>query len=120
MMEILKDFPDNVLAAKASGQVTKKDYDDVLIPAVSAAFARHKELRCYYAIGPGLAGFDMGAMWEDFMVGIGHWTGWERVAVVTDVEWIKHAVNAFGLFMPCPVKLFAPTEAAQVRAWIAA
>ena len=39
------------------------------------------------------AGLDIGAVWEDFMVGMESFTRWERVAVVTDVEWIKHAVG---------------------------
>ena len=37
MLHILKDFPDNVVAAKASGQVTGKDYENVMIPAVEEA-----------------------------------------------------------------------------------
>ena len=46
------------------------------------------------------AGIDPGAMWEDFKVGMEHFTHWERVAVVTDVEWIKHTVRFFSFLMP--------------------
>lgn len=120
MMEILKGFPDDVLAARASGQVTRKDYDEVLVPAVNAAFKQHPKLRCYYEIGPGFTGFDAGAVWEDFMVGMGHLAGWKRVAVVTDVAWIRQAAGFFGVFMPCPVKCFAPGESAQARSWVSA
>jgi SpoIIAA-like len=43
-----------------------------------------------------LAGIDPGAMWEDFKVGMEHFTRWERIAVVTDVEWIKNTIKIFG------------------------
>ena len=119
MMEILKDFPGNVLAIRADGRVTQKDYDDVLIPAANAAFALHPKLRVYYETAPEFSGFDAGAMWKDFMVGVSHWTGWERIALVTDIDWIKHTANAFRFFIPCPVKLFAPDESAQAREWVA-
>ncbi len=118
MLEILSGFPDGVLAVKASGRVTKADYEAVLIPAVKAGFAKHQKLRCYYEIGPECSGFDAGAMWKDFTVGVEFWTRWQRVAVVTGVDWIKHTVHAFSFFMPCLVKVFAPGEAAQARIWI--
>jgi hypothetical protein len=119
MMKILKDFPGDVLAIRADGYVTRKDYEDVLIPAANAAFALHQKLRVYYETGPQFSGFEIGAMWEDFMVGVGHWTGWERIAVVTDIDWIKHAVNAFRFLMPCPLKTFTPDESMHAREWVA-
>jgi hypothetical protein len=49
-----------------------------------------------------------------------HLTRWERIAVVTDVEWIEHAVRFFGFLMPATVKLFSRADAAQARQWIKA
>jgi hypothetical protein len=45
---------------------------------------------------------------------------WERVAVVTDVDWIIRMMRIFSFLMPCPAKLFSPSEAAQAQAWIIA
>lgn len=118
MMELLKNFPPNVLAVKASGQVTKKDYDEVLIPSAKVAFEHHEKLSIYYEITPDFTGFDAGAMWEDLTFGISHWKGWERVAIVTSEDWIKNAATAFRFFIPCPVKIFPPGEIAQARVWL--
>lgn len=60
-----------------------------------------------------------GAMWEDFKVGMEHLTRWERVAVVTDVEWIKHTMRFFSFLMPGTMKLFLTSEETQAREWIA-
>lgn len=118
MMELLSGFPDNVLAVKASGQVTQKDYETVLIPAAQAALRRHEKLRVYYEIASDFTGFDLGAVWEDFIFGVGHVLRWERVATVTSVEWIIQAVKNLSFLMPCPVKAFTPVEAAQAKEWI--
>lgn len=118
MMEMLQGFPDNVLAVKASGDVTKQDYIEVLIPAANAAFHRHAKLRVYFETDADFKGMDAGAMWEDITYSIGHMTQWDRIAVVTSVDWIKYVVNLFGFFMLCPVKVFPPSETARARVWI--
>jgi hypothetical protein len=89
MIEHLTSFPDNVLAFVCKGLVTKADYDAVLVPAVVQVLKTHDKVRLYYETAGDFAGIDPGAMWEDFKVGMEHRTRWERVAVVTDVEWIK-------------------------------
>lgn len=118
MIEQLKDFPDNVLAVVCRGRVTKDDYEKVLVPAVVEALKRHDKLRLYYETAGDFGGIDPGAMWEDFMVGMEHFTRWERIALVSDVDWIKHTMRFFSFLMPAQMKLFSTAEAAEARAWI--
>lgn len=120
MIEHLKTFPDNVLAFVCHGHVTKADYDTILVPAVESALKTQDKLRLYYETAPDFAGIDPGAMWEDFKVGVEHLTRWDRFAIVTDVEWIKHSIRFFSFLMPGSLKLFPASEAAQARAWISA
>ncbi len=120
MIESLPNFPEHVLAFVCKGRVTKADYDSVLVPAVSRALERHQTVRLYYQTAPDFAGIDPGAIWEDFKVGMEHLTRWERVAVVTDVEWIKQTMRFFSFLMPGAMKAFSLAEAAQARAWIVA
>ena len=120
MIEILGGFPDNVVAFAASGRVTRRDYEAVLVPRVEAALQHHDKIRCYYELGAGFAGFDPGAMWEDFKVGVGHLSRWERVAVVTDVDWMRHATNAFRFLMPGEMRVFPTAEAEAARGRLAA
>jgi SpoIIAA-like len=118
MIELLEGFPENVVAIAARRQVTKDDYLTVVVPAVERAFAGHERVRVYYELGAGFAGFDAGAMLEDAKVGMRHLRHWDRVAVVTDVAWIGHAVSLFAFLMPAAVKVFATKDGEQARAWI--
>jgi stage II sporulation SpoAA-like protein len=120
MLATISGLPDNVVAFAAKGRVTRRDYDEVLTPAVDEALKRHPKVRCYYELGSQFTGMDAGAAWEDFKLGIGHLTRWEKVAVVTDVDWIRHTMNAFRFLMPGEIKVFPTTEAAEARAWISA
>ena len=119
MIEQLKGFPANVLAFACREQVTRRDYDSVLIPAVEAALKGHDKVRLYYETGPDFIGIAAGAVLEDFKVGVEHLGRWERVALVSDVEWIRTAVRAFGFLLPGHVRVFHLGEAPAARAWIA-
>jgi hypothetical protein len=118
MIELLKGFPDNVVAVRGTGTITRDDYDTVLIPAVEKALQSHDKVRFLYEIGPGFEGYDASAAWEDFKVGIEHFSRWERIAVITDVEWIKLAMQAFSVFLPGAIRVYPTEEASQARLWI--
>jgi len=116
----LFDFPSDVVAFVCKGRVTKADYDLVLVPAVTKALSTRSKLRLYYETAADFAGVDAGAAWEDFKVGMEHLTRWERIAVVTDVDWIKQMVQFFRFLMPGETRVFPLAAAAQARAWIVA
>jgi hypothetical protein len=118
MIEILRNFPDNVVAISCEGQVTKEDYEGVFVPAILKALKQHDKIRLLYEISANFTGYDPGAIWEDLKIGVEHPTRWERAAVVTDVDWIVQMVRIFSFLMPCPTKLFRPSELAQAHAWI--
>jgi len=48
MIEILRNFPDNVVAISCEGQVTKENYERIFIPAVLDALKRHEKIRLLY------------------------------------------------------------------------
>jgi hypothetical protein len=123
VIEVLKDFPDNVTAIVCHGHVTKSDYETVLIPDVEDRLKRHKKLRIYCEIAPDYVGLEPGAVWEDAKLGFSHLFDWERAAMVTDVEWMTHAAKFFGGFfgflMHGQWHAFASAEADRARKWVA-
>jgi hypothetical protein len=118
MIEVLPDYPDNILAITASNSVTGEDYQSVIIPAIEAKVETHGKIRLLYHLGPEFAGFDAAAMWEDATTGLKHFTDFEKIAFVSDVEWINFMVNAFGFMIPCPVKVFSGNQLSEADDWI--
>ena len=93
-------------------------YEQVLIPRVSKALAAGGKIRLYYELGPAFSGIDAGAVWEDLKIGVEHLSRWERVAVVTDVRWIQHTLEAFRFLMPGRLRIFDTNRTDEARAWI--
>ena len=116
MMEIIEGLPENVVGIVVTRKVTTQDYNEVLIPALKRSLKRHAKVRLYYELGCRFPG----ASWEDLPVGIEHAVPWERVAVVTDVGWIRHTVNALRFVIPGEIRVFAGVQAGEGRAWITA
>ncbi|MDW9232416.1 STAS/SEC14 domain-containing protein [Burkholderia cepacia] len=61
---------------------------------------------------------DPGAAWEDFKLGVQHITQWERIAVVTNVDWVRFALAAFRFVIPGEVRVFSSSDRVAARAWI--
>ncbi|GAB3093353.1 STAS/SEC14 domain-containing protein [Aestuariicella hydrocarbonica] len=120
MIEVLNDFPDNVVAVACQGHVTRHDYEAVLIPAVENALQRHRKIRLFYHIKESFEGVDASAVWEDFKIGIEHLLRWERIAVITDVRWIVHTIKAFSFVLPGDVRVFPGVQAQSAYEWIVA
>jgi len=77
-------------------------------------------VRLYYETAADFSGIDPGAVWSDMRVGLENFSRWERIAVVTDVDWIKHTMQFFSFMMPGQMRIFPRAEATQARAWITA
>lgn len=118
MIDMLEGFPDGVIACRLGGKLTRDEYDRTVLPAVEAGFRRHDKLRVYCEVGEDFEGAEAGAMWEDMKLGLGHLTGWERMAVVSDMDWLSRSVRLFGVILPGEMRAFPRSQAAEARGWI--
>jgi hypothetical protein len=118
MLETIQPSVDNVVALRATGKVTGDDYETVLIPLIEEKLASYDKIRLLYHLGPEFTGYEAEAMWDDTKVGLKHLTHFEKIAVVTDVEWIIRLVKAAGFLIPGEVRLFANSELAAAQTWI--
>src|SRR3984893_10649431 len=116
MIQMVEGLPDNVVGIIAKGRVTNIDCDKILRPAMASTLKRHDKVRLYYQIGCRFPG----AAWENLRVGIEHMPQWERVAIVTDVGWVRATVNALRFVIPGEVRVFTSNEAYKGCAWISA
>jgi hypothetical protein len=114
MIEIISGLPDSVVAFTATGRVTGAECETLLLPIVASARKRHERLRLYYEIECRFPG----AGWEDLDIAPLQLQPWERVALVTDVSWMRHTVKALRFLIPAEVRVFATPQAEEGRAWI--
>jgi hypothetical protein len=67
--------------------------------------------------------FEAGAVWEDLKFGFGpglaHHSAFERMAMVSDADLVRHAIGLFGWLVPGDVRVFPLSELGGARTWLA-
>jgi stage II sporulation SpoAA-like protein len=121
VVEPLTDMPDGTLGFQISGNLTRDDYD-TMVPPLRAAIAAGEPLRVLFEV-VSFEGLSADALWEDLKadatLGLGHLRSWKRLALVSDLEWFRHAIGLFGWMIPGEVRLFRPADRAEAIAWVA-
>ncbi len=120
MIAQIEGLPPGTVGFRAHGQVTAADYENIIVPDVEAAFALNRKLRMLYVTAEDFTGFDPGAMWDDAKLGMRHFSSWERVALVTDVGWLRTAATAFSFAVPAKFELFQTAQFDEAKAWLLA
>jgi hypothetical protein len=120
MLSLISDLPAGVVGVEARGKVTAEDYEKVLVPAVEAAEAASGDgkIRMLYVLGEEFPDFSAGAAWEDTKLGLGRFRHWERIAVVSDSDWLRRTVHALSWIMPGEVKVFGAKGLDEAREWV--
>ena len=118
MIKVIEDMPPGTIGLEAIGKVTDEDYERVLVPAVTAALER-KDVRLLYVLGDEFDSYSPGAVWADTKLWAGHLTSWQKVAIVSDADWLENAVKAFGWLMPGEVKVFDDDDLDDAKEWLA-
>lgn len=74
-------------------------------------------------ISPDYEGFGPGGLVEDLKLGFGellrHHSAFKRIAVVSDFEWVAHAMHAFAWMVPGELKVFGLGELDAAKEWAA-
>lgn len=115
---LLDGFPGNVIAIRAVGEVTSRDYEDRLIPMVKKAEAEYGNVRLLMQLGEDFAHYSVGAMWDDARLGLTHWRSFERIAIVSDTGWVTRAIKMFAPLMPGKVAVFGNDALQAATDWI--
>ena len=121
MIEMLPDMPDGVTGIRVSGRVRGDDLRQFK-PAMEGLL-NTGEIRIVEVISPDYEGFGPGGLIEDLKLGFGalieHHSAFKRIAVVSDKEWVGHALHAFAWMVPGELAMFGLDELDKAKTWAA-
>jgi hypothetical protein len=117
MIGELSDLPAGVIGFEASGRIRAEDYRDVVLPALERAAATG-EVR-FVIVMRDFDGMSGGAVWQDLKVGIEHLRAWKRIALVTDIAWMRDLTSLFGWMTPGETKTFPLAALHEAAEWAA-
>jgi len=118
MIHHLENLPSNIVGFKATGEITQKDFTEIVMPKVKALIDETDKLNYLLVLETSLKNFTIGAWMKDAMMGIKHLTKWNRAAIVSDVEAIRNFTNFFSYLMPGEFKGFEHHELQEAIDWV--
>jgi len=121
MIELLPDMPAGVTGFRVSGRLRGEDLRE-FTPAMDD-LVKSGEIRIVEVIEPDYDGFGPGGLVEDLKLGLGalihHHSAFKRIAVVSDKDWVAHALHAFAWMVPGELALFGLDEVERAKEWAA-
>lgn len=121
MIEMLTDMPQGVTGIRVSGRIGGADLRE-LKPDMDKLMDTG-EIRIVEVIAPDYEGFGPGGLAEDLKLGLGllikHHSAFKRIAVVSDKDWVAHAMHAFAWMVPGEVAVFGLGDLERAKQWAA-
>jgi len=71
-----------------------------------------------FAFEKDFKGLNLTAMVDDTLVGLKYFHNWEKIAMVSDHDFLNHAIKAFSFLMPGGIKIFPLTKKGEAIKWL--
>ncbi len=119
MLRPIDDMPAGTFGFEAIGEVEDDDWEHAVEPVLRQEIADGRKVRLLYLLGAEARDVEGDAMTADTGFRARHASSFERVAVVSDEDWIRPALRALSFLLPGKARGFRVTELAAAKAWLA-
>ncbi len=116
MIQQITDLPENMVGFRASGEVTKDDFD-IVLKKVEEIVEKTGKLNYLLYLETSPANFTIGAWVKDGLLGVQNITKWNRAAIVSDSEMVKKFTDVFSDLMPGEFKGFEMDDLQHAIDW---
>ena len=119
MLRPLAEMPAGTIGFEAVGEVDDDDWEDAVEPVLRREAAEDRKIRLLYLLGPEAREVEGAAMSSDVGFRMRHASSFDRVAVVSDEDWMRPALKALSFLLPGKAKGFPVHDLARAKQWLA-
>jgi hypothetical protein len=112
-------MPAGTIGFEAIGEVEDDDWEESVEPVLRREIAEGRNVRLLYLLGTATREVEADAMSADAGFRARHATSFERVAVVSDENWMRPALRALSVLLPGKARGFRVRDLAEAKAWLA-
>jgi SpoIIAA-like len=119
MLRRIADMPAGTIGFEAIGEVEDDDWEQAVEPLLREEIAAGRKIRLLYLLGAEAREVESDAMTADAGFRARYATSFDRVAVVSDEDWMRPAMRALSFMLPGKARAFPVAELAAAKAWLA-
>lgn len=118
MLRRMTDMPVGTIGFEAVGEVEDDDWEHAVEPVLRQEIADGHKVRLLYLLGAEARDVERDAMAGDTGFRARHASSFERVAVVSDEDWMRPALRALSFLLPGKAKGFRVHDLGAAKAWL--
>lgn len=118
MITQINDVPNNMVAFRAAGEVTKDDFEIVKETVADLVDKTGKLNYLLYLEDDVPKDFTAGAWLQDAMLGIENLTKWNRAAIISNSEGVQKFTDVFSKVMPGEFRGFPKDDYQHAVDWV--
>jgi hypothetical protein len=119
MLRRITDMPTGTIGFEAVGEVEDDDWQEAVEPVLRREMAEGRQIRLLYLLGAEADDVDGDAIKAEAGFRARHAASFDRIAVVTDEDWMRPAVRALSFLLPGEARTFRVVELAAAKTWLA-
>jgi hypothetical protein len=119
MLRRITDMPGGTVGFEAIGEVEDDDWEEAVEPVLRRDIADGRKIRLLYLLGPEARQVEGDAMTADTGFRARHAKSFDRVAVVSDEDWMRPALRGLSFLLPGKARGFPVRDLAAAKAWLA-
>ena len=119
MLRRMTDMPAGTIGFEAIGEIEDDDWERAVEPVLRDEVADGRKIRLLYLLGSEAREVEGDAMKADTGFRARHATSFERVAVVSDEDWMGPALRGLSFLLPGKARGFHVRELAAAKTWLA-
>jgi hypothetical protein len=112
-------MPAGTFGFEAIGKVDDDDVEGAVAPVLRNHIAQGEKVRVLYLLGPRMRKYEADAFGEEVRFVAHHPSAYEKVAVVTDEEWLRPALRLLSVLVPGQIRGFPVTALEAAKSWVA-
>ena len=105
-----------VLAVRVSGKLAHGDYEH-FVPKFKRSLTQHGKLRVLFEM-TNFQGWKAGALWDDIILDLKHFSDVESLAIVGDKKWEKGMSLFCKPFTTAKIRYFHVAKEAEAEGWL--
>jgi hypothetical protein len=118
MVTLMTTFPDHVVAYRATGTVTKAEYEQVVMARVDEVAARYGKINFIVLLETGMENYSLMAFLDYLKISFKHFKKWHRMAIVSDQRWVRKAYDALSPFVHGEVRSYEVDDFERAKEWV--
>lgn len=117
MISLIVNLPTDLLGFIATHEVSREEYEQVVVPALYKQLNQHGALNCLAVVDTTPGRFTAGEWWPAALAEAGKMGRWRHFAIVTDSERVGRLLDMFRETIPAELRGFGPRQIEEAIKW---